>query len=161
MSYVNSVLGQDENIYYEARVSLLPYFFRFVFGTALIGFALFSVLTPSTEKIGTMPAGTVIGLIALVVGLLVLIQPIIAKETTELVITDRRIIAKFGLIRRYTIELNLSKVESIRVSQSILARLLNYGDLEIVGTGGTREPIPKISNPLLFRRKFDEILNRQ
>jgi uncharacterized membrane protein YdbT with pleckstrin-like domain len=92
-------------------------------------------------------------------GLFVLIGPIIAKETTELVITNRRIIAKFGLISRYTIEINLPKVESISVSQSILGRMLDYGNLQIVGTGGTKEPILYISQPLMFRRKFDEILN--
>jgi len=53
----------------------------------------------------------------------------------------------------------LPKVESISVSQSILGRMLDYGNLQIVGTGGTKEPIPCISQPLMFRRKFDEILN--
>ena len=80
--------------------------------------------------------------------------------TTELAITNRRIIAKFGFLRRDTIEINLSKIESIRVEQSIFGRMLNYGSLVIIGTGGSREPIPEIVDPLEFRRRYDEILNR-
>jgi uncharacterized membrane protein YdbT with pleckstrin-like domain len=110
-------------------------------------------------KLGAIPVETVLGGGLILWGLFVLVKPIIIKETTELVITNRRIIAKVGLVSRHTIEINLSKVESISVSQSILGRLLNYGDLEIVGTGGTREPILYISEPLMFRRKYDEILN--
>ena len=159
MSYVSSVLGKDETVQYEANVSLLPFLPRFIFGLGLVVGGLFTFTISINEKIGTVPVETILGYGLLIWGLFVLIQPIIAKETTELVITNRRIIAKFGLISRYTIEINLPKVESISVSQSILGRMLDYGNLQIVGTGGTREPILFISKPLMFRRKFDEILN--
>ena len=140
-------------------MSLLPFLPRFIFGLILVGGGIFSFTVSFKEKIGAVPAETILGSALILWGLLVLVKPIIAKETTELVITNRRIIAKFGLISRYTIEMNLPKVESISVSQSILGRMLNYGNLQIVGTGGTREPILYISQPLIFRRKFDEILN--
>ena len=159
MSYVSSVLGKDETVQYEANVSLLPFLPRFIFGLGLVVGGLFTFTITINEKIGPVPVETILGYGLLIWGLFVLIQPIIAKETTELVITNRRIIAKFGLISRYTIEINLPKVESISVSQSILGRMLDYGNLQIVGTGGTREPILFISKPLMFRRKFDEILN--
>jgi uncharacterized membrane protein YdbT with pleckstrin-like domain len=142
MSYVNAVLGKDETVYYTAEVSLLSYLPLFIAGGLLILISIQNGL----------------GLLFLF-GLLAIIVPFINKKTTELVITSRRIIAKVGLIRRHTIEINLNKIESIKVSQGILGRMLNYGELEIVGTGGTKEPIPNIDNPLIFRRKFDEILN--
>ena len=159
MSYVSSVLGKDESVQYEATVSLIPFFPRFIFGLILLGGGIFSFTISFNEKFGSVPAETILGSALILWGLFVLIGPIIAKETTELVITNRRIIAKFGLISRYTIEINLPKVESISVSQSILGRMLDYGNLQIVGTGGTKEPILYISQPLMFRRKFDEILN--
>jgi len=159
MSYVSSVLGKDESVQYEATVSLLPFLPRFIFGLILLGGGIFSFIISFNEKFGSVPAETILGSALILWGLFVLIGPIIAKETTELVITNRRIIAKFGLISRYTIEINLPKVESISVSQSILGRMLDYGNLQIVGTGGTKEPILYISQPLMFRRKFDEILN--
>jgi len=154
MSYVSSVLGKDETVYYEAEVSLLPFLPKLIIGGALILMGL--VVLIASIAVGGM---RIFDIALILIGILVFVPPFIAKKTTELVITNRRIIAKFGLIKRHTIEINLSKIESIRVSQGVLGRMLNYGDLEIVGTGGTREPIPKISHPLMFRRKFDEILN--
>jgi uncharacterized membrane protein YdbT with pleckstrin-like domain len=159
MSYVSSVLGRDEAVQYEANVSLLPFLLDLTFGLALFVGGIISLGMTLKGKLGAIPLETVLGGGLILWGLFVLVKPIIIKETTELVITNRRIIAKVGLVSRHTIEINLSKVESISVSQSILGRLLNYGDLEIVGTGGTREPILFISEPLMFRRKYDEILN--
>lgn len=106
-----------------------------------------------------MPIG--IGVAILLIGGLFIAAPLIAKHTTELAITNRRIIAKFGLISRSTFELNLAKIESIRVEQSILGRILNYGDVLVIGTGGSKEPIPRIAHPLEFRRRYDEILEKR
>ena len=159
MSYVSSVLGRDEAVQYEASVSLLPFLIDLIFGVVLFVGGIICLGMTLKGKLGAIPLETVLGGGLILWGLFVLVKPIIIKETTELVITNRRIIAKVGLVSRHTIEINLSKVESISVSQSILGRLLNYGDLEIVGTGGTREPILYISEPLMFRRKYDEILN--
>ncbi|CAI1715215.1 Bacterial membrane flanked domain [Serratia quinivorans] len=81
-----------------------------------------------------------------------LLNVVIKIITTELALTNKRIIAKFGFIRRSTVELRLEKVESIGVDQSILGRILGYGTIVVKGTGGTATPIPSISKPLEFRR---------
>ena len=85
------------------------------------------------------------------------ISPIIQQKTSEFVITNKRIIMKTGLISRKTFEMNLQKIESVNVDQSFWGRLLGYGTVSIVGTGGSRESFSDISKPLLFRRKFQEI----
>jgi uncharacterized membrane protein YdbT with pleckstrin-like domain len=82
--------------------------------------------------------------------------PLIKQKTSEFVITNKRIIIKTGFIARKTLEMNLSKIESVNVDQGILGRILGYGTITIIGTGGTRESFPDISRPLLFRRKFQE-----
>jgi uncharacterized membrane protein YdbT with pleckstrin-like domain len=64
-----------------------------------------------------------------------------------------------GLFSRRTIEMNLSKVESVIVDQSIFGRLLGYGTVIVIGSGGTREPFPHITNPLIFRRRFQEAIS--
>ena len=70
--------------------------------------------------------------------------------------TNKRVIAKFGFISRKTIELNISKVESIQVNQGILGRIFNYGTLIVSGAGNPQAPIPGISDPMAFRRSFME-----
>jgi uncharacterized membrane protein YdbT with pleckstrin-like domain len=75
---------------------------------------------------------------------------------SEFVITDRRIIIKTGFIARNTFEMNLSKIESVNVDQSVMGRILNYGSMTIIGSGGTRETFHNISRPLAFRKAFQE-----
>ena len=87
------------------------------------------------------------------------IYPTIQHYTDEFVVTNRRIIIKTGLISHNTLEMNLNGVESVNVRRSILGRILNYGSITIIGSGGTRETFRSISNPLQFRRSFMEIIN--
>ncbi len=85
------------------------------------------------------------------------IAPLIDSVTSEFAITNKRIIIKVGFISRRTIEMNLTKVESVSIEQSILGRILGYGTIKVIGTGGTREPFSGIANPLEFRKQFQQI----
>ncbi|MBH1638927.1 PH domain-containing protein [Stenotrophomonas maltophilia] len=92
------------------------------------------------------------GFLALLIGALLLLRAFIYAASTELAITDRRVIAKFGLVRRQTVELLHSKVEGLTVNQTILGRILDFGTIVVNGTGSGRTPIRGISKPLEFRR---------
>ncbi len=85
------------------------------------------------------------------------IAPLIDRVTSEFAITNKRIIIKVGLVSRRTLEMNLGKVESVNVDQSILGRILGYGTIIVIGTGGTKEPFSDISAPLEFRRQFQQL----
>lgn len=85
------------------------------------------------------------------------IAPLIARATSEFAITNKRIIIKVGLISRHTLEMNLSKVESVIVDQGIWGRILGYGSITVIGTGGTNEPFPYIANPMEFRKQFQQL----
>lgn len=85
------------------------------------------------------------------------IAPLIEYGTSEFAITNKRIIIKVGFISRRTLEMNLSKVESVNVNQGILGRILGYGTIIVIGTGGTKEPFESIADPLAFRKKFQEL----
>jgi uncharacterized membrane protein YdbT with pleckstrin-like domain len=74
--------------------------------------------------------------------------------TTEMAITNKRVIAKFGFISRRTVEINLQRIESIQVHQSIFGRVFNYGSIIVSGAGNPQAPIPGISDPLRFRKEF-------
>ena len=77
-------------------------------------------------------------------------------KTSEFGITNERVIVKIGFIRRKSVEILLKKVEGVEVDQSIMGRILGFGSITIIGTGGTRDPFDKISNPLKFRKKAQE-----
>jgi uncharacterized membrane protein YdbT with pleckstrin-like domain len=94
--------------------------------------------------------------IPIVIGVFILIYAYVRWKSTELAITNKRIISKFGFIKRSTTEIQLSKVESIAVEQGVVGRMLDYGTLTVTGTGASFAPIPNIADPLLFRKKFVE-----
>ncbi|MCA1465526.1 PH domain-containing protein [Bradyrhizobium sp. NBAIM18] len=73
------------------------------------------------------------------------------RFTTETDVTNLRVVHKTGFIKRRTFEMALDKVESVDVDQTILGRILNYGDVTIRGVGEGIETIKTIASPLAFR----------
>lgn len=77
-------------------------------------------------------------------------------NTDECVVTSKRVIFKTGLIITKTLEMNLTKIESLSVEQSILGKILDYGTIKVKGTGGTVETFLKVNRPLEIRKKIQE-----
>ena len=133
-SYVDQVLVSGETVVYRGRLSLWPQFWQIVLGVILI---------------------------PLLIGIVILVSLWIRYRTTELAITSKRIIAKHGLIKRETIEINLPKVESLQVEQSVWGRVFDYGTVIVHGTGSSTEPIVNVKAPLRFRNAFVEATDAQ
>ena len=79
---------------------------------------------------------------------------------TEIAVTDRRIIYKRGFINRHTVEMNMDKVATVDVDQSILGRMLNYGCIQVLGVGSASgnpdaprgiEKLQPVAEPLALR----------
>jgi uncharacterized membrane protein YdbT with pleckstrin-like domain len=85
------------------------------------------------------------------VGLILLARAAFEQWVTEIAVTDRRVISKWGLIRRNTTEMHMDKVESVEVKQSVLGRILDYGDVEIRGVGKEGISLPRIAAPIELR----------
>lgn len=82
------------------------------------------------------------------------IWPYIHIRCTEFVMTNHRIILKTGIFSLQSFEMQLSKIENIQIEQTFAGKLFNYGNVIIVGSGGTREKIEFIINPSGFRKYF-------
>jgi uncharacterized membrane protein YdbT with pleckstrin-like domain len=76
-------------------------------------------------------------------------------SSTEMGVTNKRVIRKSGVIMRDTDEIRLSKVESVSVKQGILGRIFGYGTVVIVGTGGNGAVMHGVADPLAFRAAVD------
>ena len=88
------------------------------------------------------------------VAIFLLVQQWFRWWITEIAVTNRRVIYKMGLVRRQTNEMNMDKVESVKVNQSILGRILDYGDVTILGTGEGFETLRTIANPIELRNSI-------
>ena len=127
-SYVDEVLIKDEAVLYRGHLSVWSFIWWIIFGLLLL------------------PA---FGL-----GLLLWLWAWVIYRTTELAVTNKRIIAKTGLIQRNTVEMFLEKVESIQVDQGVLGRVFDFGSITVSGTGGDKSPVKNVSQPLEFRKAF-------
>ena len=148
MKYVTRVLQPGETVVYTTHLHWLIFLSAIVL--SLIGLAMLvgSSTTSSNFISDAFRAGAAfLALIALAFWL----RGAIRRATTELAITDRRVIYKSGLLSRHTLEMNRTKVESIDVEQSIAGRILGFGTIIMRGTGGSLEPIRQIADPLTFR----------
>jgi uncharacterized membrane protein YdbT with pleckstrin-like domain len=88
------------------------------------------------------------------VAVVLLIQQLFQWWVIEIAVTDRRVIYKKGLIRRETNEMNMDKVESVQIDQSILGRMLDYGDVRILGTGEGFETLRTLASPIELRNSI-------
>ena len=157
-SYVDSNLSKGEEVIVRAHVSWLSFLSNIIVAVLILLIALLMLGASASSNQGS-PG--VIAWFLLFLSLFMLTNIAIQILTTELALTNKRIIAKFGFIRRTTIELRLEKVESININQSLLGRLLGYGTIVIKGTGGTGTPIPSIQKPLEFRRIVNNFLEEK
>lgn len=148
MGYVESVLQPNEHVIAATRIHWWFIWRRTVVLLVLAAGLAIAALseTGDTRTIVLALAGAVV-----VIALLLAIGPTIERLSTELAVTNRRIIHKRGFIQRHTIEMSRSQVESVDVDQGIFGRLLNYGDIVVHGTGTTPEPFRFIADPLRFR----------
>jgi uncharacterized membrane protein YdbT with pleckstrin-like domain len=150
--YVDSVLAEGEQVVYSTGLSHWNFFLHYLFGVLFLAGAAAAFYFPEAGQ-----AGPPLAIAACVAALVLIGYAAVKRTTTELALTNRRIIAKHGLVARDTIEMSLAKVESLRVTQSLLGRVLNFGDVTVVGTGTSIEPIRGIANPLELRKRLGEI----
>jgi uncharacterized membrane protein YdbT with pleckstrin-like domain len=145
MKYIQKILQPGERVIFSSSLSWAVYL-----PSILLWLAAFALLVTGISldrsALG-QSAGGVVALFAAYSGL----KAWFRRWTTEIDVTDRRVVYKRGFIRRHTVEMNMDKVESVDVDQSLLGRLFDYGDVIIRGTGAGIEPLRGIDSPLAFR----------
>ena len=144
MSYVESTLVPGERVMYRAHLH---------WATFLGGAILFVLFTIVAIVFVAQDQSQFAALIIFTLGTLPLAAAYIRYRTSEFAVTDKRVLIKTGLVRRHTLETLLNKVENISVEQGLLGRVLNYGTIQVTGTGSTKETFSNIASPLEFRKQ--------
>jgi len=149
VKYYQKVMRPDEKLTFYSTIHWIVYWPAILcLALAVVAFAAWAALRPQGHaETAFVAAGMILALLALVSFLRALLR----RMSTEIVVTDHRVIFKRGLISRHTVEMNVSKIETVDVEQSVWGRLFNYGDVVIRGTGGTFEPLIGIQHPLQLR----------
>jgi uncharacterized membrane protein YdbT with pleckstrin-like domain len=147
MSYVQRVIQPGETLIYATRLHWLVY--ARALGLLIAAAVLAGIAAHAENELRMALWAGAGGLfvLAAVAG----IAAGLRRATTELAVTDHRVIYKRGIVGRYTIEMARSKVESVDVVQSFPGRVFNYGTILVRGTGGTLEPFRNVQDPLRLR----------
>ena len=148
MSYVQHVLQPGEQVWQVSSLHWIIYWP----GVAFLLLAVAAYWLSETRLLPGIWPYTAYALA--LIGVVLLIQEWFRWWITEIAVTNRRIIYKKGLIRRQTNEMNMDKVEFVQINQSILGRLLDYGDVTILGTGEGFETLRTIARPIGLRNSI-------
>jgi uncharacterized membrane protein YdbT with pleckstrin-like domain len=150
--YIDDILQPGEKVLYSTNAHWI------FFGPAILLWVLAAVLFALSGMVG---AGSALILVcwslAAIVGVVALYKTVTAwfhRWTTETDVTNLRVVHKTGFISRKTFEMSLDKVESVDVTQSIMGRIFDFGDVTIMGVGEGRETITTIASPLAFRNSI-------
>jgi Bacterial PH domain len=148
MSYVKKNLVTGETLIYRTGVHWSVLFWPVVLAVLIAGAGVAAFLLRRDLLI--------LGAVLLLVAAIVLISAIAKRNSTEIGVTNRRVIIKTGMMSRRSLEIMLPKVESIAINEPAMGRILGYGTVVIHGTGGTPEPFAKIAHPSEFRREVQQ-----
>lgn len=146
MSYAKSVLQPGEHIVMMGRLHWIAYWpaiFFLVGGTALVLWEEMSGMSDVVVAITSVTFGAFF--------VVAFVHAWFMRWITEFAVTNKRVIYKRGFIYRQTAEMNMDKVESVDVGQSILGRLLDYGTIHVNGTGQGIEHLHRIASPIALR----------
>ena len=156
MSYVEKHLIPGETVQYQTNLHWIVMLghaglaaFYLLAGIALLVFSFSTWHNAESHSTALIW----LGLASLVVAGVFLGIGVVKRNATEMSLTNKRVIVKTGLATRRTIELLLSRIESVVVEESAMGRVLGYGTVIIRGTGGTPELFEKIAHPLEFREQ--------
>lgn len=147
--YLERVLAADEQILETAQLHWVNYLKQWFF--AFFGAVFFTVflMLPDSQP--------VLNFAIVFFGVSVYFW--LKNRTTEMVITNRRVVLKRGIISVHTSEIRNVKVETVRLHQGILGRLLGYGDLVFTGTGESHTIFSVVASPAKTKAKFEAIID--
>jgi len=165
MSYIDANLIPGEKVVYQTRLHWIVMLGNILFALFVLGapggillfYARKEQSKTSAQNFHVMLSAAGVLLVSAVV---VIIAGLVRRNATEMAVTTRRVVIKTGLAARKTIEMLLNKVESVEVRETATGRMLGYGTIVLVGTGGTSEPFHKIARPLEFRSRVQQQIEK-
>ena len=162
MSYIENTLLENEKIVLLVRPHWVVFMSPVVVAVFVI---LFFSLFSGGVHFNIVLLGLSITAWLVLAGLLFILYALASACITfyfsEYGVTTRRVLMKTGMIQRNSLELFVTKIEAIHVDQSIIARLLGYGTLVVVGTGGSRDCFCWVPNPLRFRHMIQQRIDKE
>lgn len=163
MSYVERNLVPGETVIYETRLHWIVMLGHIIVGCLLLAlgaFLLYYAFFHKEIRAATFRLAEIGGAVLLGCGAVAILMGMVRRNATEMGVTNHRVVIKTGLASRKTIEMLLNKIETIEVRETFLGRMLGYGTIVVIGSGGTPEPFDKVAHPLEFRSRVQQQIEK-
>jgi len=141
MSFITTHLLPGETIKFRTRLHWKIFVVPILVSLVMLALGLWAI--SENRSVLAIPAAAV--------AVVILFIAWIRRRSSEFAVTNKRVIIKLGVLTTRSMELLLTKVEGITVTQSIFGRMFGFGEIVITGSGGTQEPFHSIQAPLDFR----------
>lgn len=177
MHYIQQSLTDNEELVHVAHFHWMysvQAITNIVFSLALsVGIIVFAIKmepvffhTPGFERLSllgqiqSLHAGVkIVAFFVMLMGVMRFVQMMIVKATTEIAVTNKRLVYKRGLVARYVGEMNIDRVEGVNVLQGVLGRIFGYGRVMVRGMGVGEIVLPTIAEPIKFRKSIERARN--
>ena len=163
MNYIEQTKSEGEEILAYFNINQWAYLGIYLQGIiALLIIGLSFTLKIDFSELKDIVSPDMIYKIFRFMGLIVLGRTIFSYlmlNSINMGVTDQRIAFKKGIVSRDTNEIRLGAVETVEVEQSVLGRLLGFGNVRITGKGEALIIFKDIDNPLVVKRDLASVLN--
>src|SRR5688572_32007058 len=174
MHYIQQSLAEDEELVHIAHFhwmynvqAFLNIIFSFGLAIGIVIFALkfepmfFNDVDPAgmswLERVRDLHPGIkILTFFVMLLGMMKFTQMMVIRATTEIAITNKRLVYKRGLVARYVGEMNVDRIEGVNVLQGVFGRIFGYGSLMIRGMGVGEVVLPPIDEPIKFRKAIEK-----
>jgi uncharacterized membrane protein YdbT with pleckstrin-like domain len=161
MGYIDKNLLPGEQIIFRTKKHFIIFLVPFLFLALAIFFSMDNLITREMNHTFNIITHSIPGLNAIhrFPAFLFLfamafsgLQQWIVYQTSEYVVTNKRVIMREGLVDRRTSDLRISTISSVNIDQGLLAQMLNYGNISINGFGGQKDDFIQIAAPIEFQK---------
>jgi uncharacterized membrane protein YdbT with pleckstrin-like domain len=175
MNYIQQSLNDNEELVHVAHFhwmysvhAVINIIFSFVLAGCIVAFAIkFQPILFGTQpgydelswidKVRVLHAGVkILAFFVILMGLMKFAKMMIDRATTEIAITNKRLVYKRGLVARYVGEMNIDRIEGVNVLQGVFGRIFGYGSIMVRGMGIGEVVLPPIADPIVFRKAIEK-----
>ena len=157
MSYISRSLSQGEEILLRAHLHWCCFLGEWLFTLLTVGVA--AVLFLQFQELSQVGQYALTGFLALMSYWTV--HKWLVILSIDMVITNRRVIYKEGLLAVTTAEILNSKIESVAIEQSVLGHILGYANIHFSGTGTAHVTYKYVSQASRIKSELEYIISQR
>ena len=158
--YIENTIQLDEDIIISPKLHWAVYMDTYI-QLSLLYLIFCNVM--DSYMAGNLPFRHLFEQSQTIIGVAILLRIIyrfVCNYSIEMAVTNYRVVYKIGIFNVRTQELANEKTESVSVHQSLLGRILNYGDIYFSGTGTSKLVFAKVYAPWWIKSKVEDIIRQ-